>query len=100
MFDGLLVFTAEERSRAPAEIIGRSCHGMLYRVTLENGSILVVKRLKGGIAKRRKEFAREARKLGNVRHPNLVSIEGYYCGVREHEKLIISNYVNSPFLGS
>ncbi|KAL9244378.1 hypothetical protein vseg_018158 [Gypsophila vaccaria] len=99
LFDGSLCFTPEQLSSAPAEVIGRSCHGMLYRVTLTGGHILVVKQLKVGIAKGKKEFAREARKLGTVTHPNLVSLQGYYCGTREHEKLIMSNYVNSPCLG-
>ncbi|CAO2814409.1 unnamed protein product [Amaranthus hypochondriacus] len=99
LFDGSLVFTAEQLSRAPAEVIGRSCHGMLYRAALESGNVLVVKRLKEGIAKGRKEFAREAKNLGSVRHPNLVSLQGYYWGPREHEKLIISNYINAPCLG-
>ncbi|XP_010689394.2 probable inactive receptor kinase At5g10020 [Beta vulgaris subsp. vulgaris] len=99
LFDGSLVFTAEQLSLAPAEVIGRSCHGMLYRAALENGHMLVVKRLKEGIAIGRKEFAREAKKLGNVRHPNLVSLQGYYWGPRQHEKLVISNYINAPCLG-
>lgn len=99
LFDGSMVFTAEQLSRAPAEVIGRSCHGMLYRAALDGGHMLVVKRLKEGIAKGRKEFAREAKKLGNVRHPNLVTLQGYYWGPREHEKLIISNYINAPCLG-
>ncbi|XP_021864058.2 probable inactive receptor kinase At5g10020 [Spinacia oleracea] len=99
IFDGSLVLTAEQLSRAPAEVIGRSCHGILYRAALDNGHMLVIKRLKEGIAKGRKEFAREAKKLGNVRHPNLVSLQGIYWGPREHEKLIVSNYFNAPCLG-
>ncbi|KAL2938154.1 hypothetical protein RDABS01_021603 [Bienertia sinuspersici] len=99
LFDGSLVFTAEELSRALAEVIGKSCHGMLYRAALGGGHMLTVKKLKEGIAKGRKEFAREAKKLGNVRHPNLVSLQGYYWGPSEHEKLIISHYINAPCLG-
>ncbi|KAH9623002.1 hypothetical protein KSS87_005946 [Heliosperma pusillum] len=99
LFDRSLVFTADQLTRSPAEVIGRSCHGLLYRVTLVRGEILVVKRLKEGIAKGKKEFAREVRKLGNVRHPNLVSLQGFYWGQREHEKLLMSNYVNYPCLG-
>lgn len=99
LFDGSLLFTAEQLSHAPAEVIGKSCHGTLYRAALDNGHILVVKRLKAGISKGKKEFAREAKKLGSVRHPNLVSLQGYYWGPREHEKLIISSYFNAPCLG-
>ena len=98
LFDGSLVVTSEELSRAPAEVIGRSCHGTLYKATLDSGHVLAVKWLREGIAKGRKEFSREARKLGNIKHPNLVSLQGYYWGLREHEKLIISNFINAPCL--
>lgn len=98
LFDGSLVVTSEELSRAPAEVIGRSCHGTLYKATLDSGHVLAVKWLREGIAKGKKEFSREAKKLGNIKHPNLVSLQGYYWGLREHEKLIISNFINAPCL--
>ncbi|KAA3489572.1 putative inactive receptor kinase [Gossypium australe] len=98
LFDGSLALTADELSRAPAEVIGRSCHGTLYKATLDSGNILAIKWLKEGIAKGKKEFAREVKKLGYIKHPNLVSLQGYYWGPKEHEKLIISNYVNARCL--
>ncbi|KAI5323489.1 hypothetical protein L3X38_032561 [Prunus dulcis] len=98
LFDGSLVFTAEELSCAPAEAIGRSCHGTMYKAMLDSGHVLAVKWLREGIAKGRKEFAREVKKLGNIRHPNLVSLLGYYWGPKEHEKLIISTYINAQSL--
>lgn len=98
LFDGSLVFTAEELSCAPAEAIGRSCHGTMYKAMLDSGHVLAVKWLREGIAKGRKEFAREVKKLGTIRHPNLVSLLGYYWGPKEHEKLIISTYINAQSL--
>ncbi|XP_030454079.1 probable inactive receptor kinase At5g10020 [Syzygium oleosum] len=98
LFDGSFMFTAGELSRAPAEVMGRSCHGTSYKATLDSGRVLVVKWLREGIAKGRKDFAREVKKLGSIKHPNLVSIQGYYWGPREHEKLIISNYINAASL--
>ncbi|KAJ4724558.1 Inactive receptor kinase [Melia azedarach] len=98
LFEGSQMFTAEELSRAPAEVIGKSCHGTLYKATLESGKVLAVKRLREGIAKGKKEFAREVKKLGNIKHPNLASLQGYYWGPREHEKLLISNFVNAQSL--
>ncbi|XVE59125.1 hypothetical protein DITRI_Ditri05aG0020400 [Diplodiscus trichospermus] len=98
LFDGSLAFTAEELSRAPAEVIGRSCHGTLYKATLDSGNVLAIKWLKEGIAKGKKEFAREVKKLGCIKHPNLVSLQGYYWGPKEHEKLIMSNYINAQCL--
>lgn len=98
LFDGSFLFTAEELSRAPAEVIGKSCHGTLCKVTLDSDRLLAVKWLREGIVKGRKEFAREVKKLGNIKHPNLVSIQGYYWGPKEHEKLILSNYFNAQSL--
>lgn len=93
LFNDSFQFTASELSRAPAEIVGRSCHGSLYRARLNSGLTVAVKWLREGIAKGRKDFSREVRKLGGIKHPNLVSLQGFYCGPREHEKLIVSKYV-------
>ncbi|KAJ4971206.1 hypothetical protein NE237_004305 [Protea cynaroides] len=98
LFDNSLMFSAEELSRAPAEIIGKSCHGTSYKATLDSGHVLTVKWLREGIAKGKKEFAREAKKLGSIRHPNIISLRGYYWGTRDHEKLIISNYISASCL--
>ncbi|CAH2060779.1 unnamed protein product [Thlaspi arvense] len=98
IFDSSLKLTAEELSRAPAEAIGRSCHGTLYRAVLDSDSVLAVKWLREGTAKGKKEFAREIKKLGNINHPNLVSLQAYYWGPKEHEKLIISRYIDAPCL--
>nr|GLL43266.1 probable inactive receptor kinase At5g10020 [Ipomoea trifida] len=98
LFDSTLKFTAEDLSCAPAEAVGTSCHGTLYKAVLGSGHVLAVKWLKEGILKNRKDFAREVKKLGNITHPNLVSLLGYYWGPKDHERLIISNYVNSPCL--
>ncbi|CDP19131.1 unnamed protein product [Coffea canephora] len=98
LFDSSVRFNSEELSCAPAEVVGMSCHGKLYKAVLSSGHILAVKWLKEGIANGRKEFSREARKLGNIRHPSLVSLQGYYWGPKDHEKLLISNYVDAPCL--
>lgn len=100
LFDNSFVFTAEELSRAPAEVIGRSCHGTSYKATLDGGHVLTVKWLREGISKGKKEFSREAKKLGNIRHPNIVSLRGYYWGPKEHERLIVSDYIESMCLAS
>ncbi|XP_076929818.1 putative inactive receptor kinase At5g10020, partial [Bidens hawaiensis] len=97
LFHESLVFSAQELSSAPAEMIGRSCHGTLYKVVLQSGRVLAVKWLKEG-SKGKKEFAREVTKLGNIKHPNLVSLQGYYWGPREYEKMLISNYIDAPCL--
>ncbi|KAJ0016532.1 hypothetical protein Pint_11266 [Pistacia integerrima] len=98
--DETLSLTPEQLSRAPAEVLGRSSHGTSYRATLENGVFLTVKWLREGVAKQRKEFAKEAKKFANIRHPNVVGLRGYYWGPTQHEKLILSDYVSPGSLAS
>uniref|UniRef100_A0A2N9I1J1 Protein kinase domain-containing protein n=1 Tax=Fagus sylvatica TaxID=28930 RepID=A0A2N9I1J1_FAGSY len=98
--DDTITLTPEELSRAPAEVLGRSSHGTSYRATLENGLFLTVKWLREGVAKQRKEFAKEAKKFANIRHPNVVGLKGYYWGPTQHEKLILSDYISPGSLAS
>ncbi|EPS63556.1 hypothetical protein M569_11228, partial [Genlisea aurea] len=91
--DTTFKFTAEELSRAPAEVLGRSSHGTLYKATLDNGQMLTVKWLRVGLVKSKKDFAKEVRKIGSVRHPNIVPLRAYYWGPREQERLILADYV-------
>ncbi|XP_071707414.1 LRR receptor-like serine/threonine-protein kinase GHR1 [Rutidosis leptorrhynchoides] len=98
LFQSSVAFSAHELSSAPAEMIGRSCHGTLYKAVLQSGNVLAVKWLKEGIAKGKKDFAREVTKLGSIKHPNLVSLQGYYWGPREYEKMLISSYIDAPCL--
>lgn len=98
--DDTIVLTPEELSRAPAEVLGRSSHGTSYRATLDNGVFLTVKWLREGVAKPKKEFAKEAKKFANIRHPNVVGLRGYYWGPTQHEKLILSDYISPGSLAS
>ncbi|BBN12613.1 hypothetical protein MPTK1_5g21560 [Marchantia polymorpha subsp. ruderalis] len=96
--DKSVVFGAEDLSSAPAEILGKSSHGTSYKAVLENGRVLTVKWLKEGLAKCKKDFALEARKFGSVNHRNVVSLRGYYWGPQEHEKLLLSDYIEGGSL--
>lgn len=96
--DASLIFTAEELSRAPAEVLGRSSHGTLYKATLDNGHMLTVKWLRVGLVKNKKEFAKEVRKIGSIRHPNVVPLRAYYWGPREQERLVLADYIQGDSL--
>uniref|UniRef100_A0A7N0T9K1 Leucine-rich repeat-containing N-terminal plant-type domain-containing protein n=1 Tax=Kalanchoe fedtschenkoi TaxID=63787 RepID=A0A7N0T9K1_KALFE len=91
--DSSLSLTAEELSRAPAEILGRSSHGTLYKATLQNGHMLTVKWLRVGLVKNKKDFAKEVKKIGSIRHANIVSPRAYYWGPREQERLLLTDYI-------
>ncbi|XP_068643317.1 probable inactive receptor kinase At5g10020 isoform X2 [Aristolochia californica] len=96
--DSSLVFTAEELSRAPAEVLGRSSHGTLYKAMLDSGHLLTVKWLRVGLVKRKEEFAKEFKRIGTIGHPNLLPLRAYYWGPHEHERLILADYVNGDSL--
>ncbi|GAB4829438.1 LRR receptor-like serine/threonine-protein kinase ghr1 [Ancistrocladus abbreviatus] len=98
--DDTVTLTPEELSKAPAEVLGRSSHGTSYRATLDNGMFLTVKWLREGVARPRKDFAKEAKKFANIRHPNVVALRGYYWGPTQHEKLILSDYISPGSLAS
>uniref|UniRef100_A0A0D3A4P3 Protein kinase domain-containing protein n=2 Tax=Brassica oleracea var. oleracea TaxID=109376 RepID=A0A0D3A4P3_BRAOL len=98
--DDSIKLTPEELSRAPAEVLGRSSHGTSYKATLDRGVFLTVKWLREGVAKQRKEFAKEVKKFANIRHPNVVTLRGYYWGPTQHEKLILSDYISPGSLAS
>ncbi|THG00658.1 hypothetical protein TEA_010158 [Camellia sinensis var. sinensis] len=93
-----LAFTAEELSRAPAEVLGRSSHGTLYKATLDSGHMLTVKWLRVGLVKHKKEFAKEIKKIGSMRHRDIVPLRAYYWGPREQERLILADYVQGDSL--
>ncbi|XP_078433176.1 leucine-rich receptor-like protein kinase family protein [Wolffia australiana] len=92
--------TAEQLSRAPAEVLGRSSHGTSYKATLDNGVVLAVKWLREGVAKPKKDFAREALKFANIRHPNVVPLRAYYWGPTPHEKLLLFDFIAPGSLAS
>ncbi|KAE8706933.1 putative inactive receptor kinase [Hibiscus syriacus] len=96
--DTSLSFTIEELSRAAAEVLGRGSHGTLYKATLSNGRMLTVKWLRVGLVKHKKEFAKEVKKIGSVRHPNFVPVRAYYWGPREQERLLLSDYIQCDSL--
>ncbi|CAH2073323.1 unnamed protein product [Thlaspi arvense] len=96
--DVSLKLTAEELSRAPAEVLGRSSHGTLYKATLDNGHMLTVKWLRVGLVRHKKDFAKEAKKIGSLKHENIVTLRAYYWGPREQERLLLSDYMGGESL--
>nr|CDM84908.1 unnamed protein product [Triticum aestivum] len=91
-FNGPLVFTADDLLCTTAEIMGKSTYDTVYKATLEDGSLLAVKRLREKITKGQKEFEAEAAALGKVRHPNLLSLRAYNLGPKG-EKLLVIDYI-------
>ncbi|GMH23009.1 hypothetical protein Nepgr_024852 [Nepenthes gracilis] len=99
LFDGPIVFTAEDLLSATAEIMGKSTFGTVYKATLEDGNQVAVKRLKEKLAKSPKEFEIEAAALRKIRHPNLLAVRAFYVGPKG-EKLLVYDYIPKGSLSS
>ncbi|XP_038988907.1 probable LRR receptor-like serine/threonine-protein kinase IRK isoform X2 [Phoenix dactylifera] len=59
--------------------LGRGGFGAVYKTVLRDGWPVAIKKLTvSSSVKSQEDFEREVKKLGKVRHPNLVTLEGYY----------------------
>ncbi|XP_073121630.1 leucine-rich repeat receptor-like protein kinase PXC2 [Henckelia pumila] len=59
--------------------LGRGGFGAVYQTTLKNGLSVAIKKLTvSSLVKSQDDFEKEVRKLGKIRHGNLVALNGYY----------------------
>ncbi|OMO66704.1 hypothetical protein CCACVL1_21006 [Corchorus capsularis] len=83
-------FDLEDLLKASAEVLGKGSYGTTYKASLEEGTQVVVKRLKE-VAVGKKEFEQQMEILDKVgRHPNVVPLRAYYFS--KDEKLLVYNY--------
>ncbi|MED6167666.1 hypothetical protein PIB30_004883 [Stylosanthes scabra] len=75
-------------------IIGGGSIGTVYRTDFEGGISIAVKKLETlGRIRNQEEFEQEIGRLGNLQHPNLVSLQGYYWS--SSMQLILSEFVRN-----
>ncbi|KAJ8747923.1 hypothetical protein K2173_008218 [Erythroxylum novogranatense] len=79
----------EDLLRASAELLGRGKHGSLYKVRLDNGVILVVKRIKDWSISA-EDFMRRMRRIDSVKHTRVLPVVALYCS--NEEKLLVYEY--------
>lgn len=89
-------FDLPDLLRASAEILGSGCFGSSYKANLTCGSVMVVKRFRQMNNVEREEFQEHMRRLGRLRHSNLLPLVAYYY--RKEEKLLISDFVQNGCL--
>lgn len=89
--DTQLGFDLDELLKASAFVLGKSGIGIVYKVVLEDGITLAVRRLGEGGSQRFKEFQTEVEAIGKLRHPNIVTLRAYYWSV--DEKLLIYDFI-------
>lgn len=84
-------FDLEDLLKASAEVLGKGTCGTTYKAILEDGTTVVVKRLKELMAEK-KEFEQQmeiVRRVGN--HPNVIPLRAYYYS--KDEKLLIYDFI-------
>ncbi|KAM7275753.1 hypothetical protein ACFE04_017619 [Oxalis oulophora] len=85
-------FDLEDLLRASAEVLGKGSFGTAYKAVLEDGTTMVVKRLKEVVVVGKKEFEQEMEFVGKLgQHPNVVPLRAYYYS--KDEKLLVYNYM-------
>ncbi|KAJ6429809.1 hypothetical protein OIU84_021252 [Salix udensis] len=96
--DAQVAFDLDELLKASAFVLGKGGIGIAYKVVLEDGYTLAVRRLGEGGSQRFKEFQTEVEAIGKLRHPNIVTLRAYYWSV--DEKLLIYDYIPNGSLAS
>jgi hypothetical protein len=86
-FDGgIYSFDLEDLLRASAEVLGKGSVGTSYKAVLEEGTTVVVKRLKDVVVTK-KEFEMQMEILGKIKHENVVPLRAFYFS--KDEKLLV-----------
>ncbi|KAM7274968.1 hypothetical protein ACFE04_016834 [Oxalis oulophora] len=89
-------FDLSDLLKASAEILGSGCFGSSYKAALTSGAMMVVKRFKQMNNVGREEFHEHMRRLGRLRHANMLPLVAYYY--RKEEKLLVNDYVTNGSL--
>ncbi|PON43593.1 Tyrosine-protein kinase [Parasponia andersonii] len=85
------VFGMPDLMKAAAEVLGNGGLGSSYKAVMANGIAVVVKRTKDMNVKGKEQFDTEIRRLGKLKHWNVLSPLAYHY--RKEEKLVVSEYV-------
>ncbi|MBA0744767.1 hypothetical protein Gogos_007378 [Gossypium gossypioides] len=94
---GVYSFDLEDLLRASAEVLGKGSVGTSYKAVLEEGTTVVVKRLKD-VAVSKKEFEMQMETLGKIRHENVVPLRAFYYS--KDEKLLVSDFMRDGSLSA
>ncbi|KAL6223960.1 hypothetical protein ACLB2K_002817 [Fragaria x ananassa] len=97
-FDGgIYSFDLEDLLRASAEVLGKGSVGTSYKAVLEEGTTVVVKRLKDVVVTK-KEFDMTMEVLGKIKHDNVVPLRAFYFS--KDEKLLVYDYMTAGSLSA
>ncbi|KAL0719792.1 hypothetical protein Bca4012_069116 [Brassica carinata] len=84
-------FDLEDLLRASAEVLGKGSYGTTYKAILEEGTTVVVKRLRE-VAAGKREFEQQMEAVGRIisPHANVAPLRAYYFS--KDEKLLVYDY--------
>ncbi|KAL3719453.1 hypothetical protein ACJRO7_004419 [Eucalyptus globulus] len=88
--DSQVNFDLDKLLKASAFLLGKTGTGIVYKVVLEDGLTLAVRRL-GGDSQRLKEFQTEVEAIAKIKHSNIVPLRAY-CWSGD-EKLLIYDFI-------
>ncbi|KAK9274044.1 hypothetical protein L1049_018858 [Liquidambar formosana] len=96
-FEGCKGFAkVDELLKASAEMLGKGSVGTTYKVLLDGGDVVVVKRVREW--RRKKEIHGLLREIGGLRHFNIVSLRAFYCS--KDELLLVYDFLPNGSLHS
>lgn len=90
-------FDLEDLLRASAEVLGKGSVGTSYKAVLEEGTTVVVKRLKDVVVTKR-EFETVMEGLGNIKHENVMPLRAFYYS--KDEKLLVYDFMAAGSLSA
>ncbi|KAJ1435148.1 Protein kinase domain [Sesbania bispinosa] len=94
---GVYSFDLEDLLRASAEVLGKGSMGTSYKAVLEDGTTVVVKRLKDVVVTK-KEFETQMEVIGKIKHENVVPLRAFYFS--KDEKLLVYDYMAAGSLSA
>ncbi|MBA0852473.1 hypothetical protein Goshw_005705 [Gossypium schwendimanii] len=94
---GVYSFDLEDLLRASAEVLGKGTVGTSYKAVLEEGTMVVVKRLKD-VAANERVFEVHMETLGKMKHENLVPLRAFYYS--DDEKLLVLDFMEEGSLSA
>ncbi|CAH9086393.1 unnamed protein product [Cuscuta europaea] len=94
---GGYTFNLESLLRASAEVLGKGSTGTSYKAVMEEGTTVVVKRMKD-VSAERTEFEEQMQVVGKLENENLLPLRAYYYS--RDEKLLVSDYMPAGSLSA
>ncbi|KAK9102567.1 hypothetical protein Sjap_019821 [Stephania japonica] len=95
-FEGYKGFRVDDLLKSSAEMLGKGSVGTTYKVVMDSGDVVVVKRAKR--LRKKREIEGLLRVIGGLRHRNLMNLRAYYCS--RDELLLVNDFVTKGSLHS